>query len=657
MMDGPGDYDEARYQAVRALEPEAPETLAALLAALHDTSWRVRRAAAEGMSRLPEPGKVAEHLIAVLGERGETGARNAAAEALVGLGEVAVAPLMRLLEHPDPDQRKFAADILGQLGRPETEAAVVALLEDTDLNVRAAAAEALGHIGGEGAVRALHRLLKQPEPLLRLAALESLAGLGRPPPLPVVVPLLEDARLRRSAYRVLGLIPQMAAAELLCRGLASDARSVREAALGALGTQARVASPAQWTEMEAAVRSALHRLPEPLELLRQALNAEDVSVRAGALAAAGALRAVPLAVEVAEAACDDLLLHASIRTLSRLGPSGGRELLARMEELSLPARAAAAQALLELVDASSVPALCSLLEWAEEDLRALAVKALGRTKAPEAVAPLVALLGDAVLAGAARRALSVLAESRHEEVRQALEEAVAREPTPAAVSALARVGGAASLAVLRRLADEADPLLRASAVSAAAEADPVEGLALARAALADEAPEVRAAAARAVGVLGGPSVGALLRPALRDENARVRLAAVDAAGECGAEELAEELEALVEDPDGALAGRAVWALGRLGVVRVRALWKAIHHEDPEVVKAALSAGALRSEGAAMAAGLLTHAAWDVRAAAARVLGDSGGRECLESARAALAIEQDALVRQALMDAVERLARR
>jgi HEAT repeat protein len=649
--------EEERYQALLALDEGSPDALVALTVGLHDESWRVRRAAAEGMKRLPEPARVAEHLVQVLGERGETGARNAAAEALVGLGEVAVEPLVRLLTHPDPDQRKFAADILGQLGLPAAEGALVAALADADLNVSAAAAEALGHIGGEGAVRALERLLKRPETLLRLAALEALAELRRPPPLPVVVPLVEDPRLRRSAYRVLGLIPQVAAAELLCRGLSAEARSIREAALGALGTQARLADAAQGPEMDAAVRSALKRLPGALELVQQAFAAEDVSVRSGALVAVGALRESSLAVLVAEAARDDRLLHEVIRTLSRLGPQGGRELLAHMEELSLPARAAAAQALLELVDASSVPALCSLLEWAEDDLRALAVKALGRTKAPEAVPPLVALLGDGALAGPSVRALGVLSGSCGDTVLQSLEEEVLRQPTPAAVLALARVGGASALPVLRRLARDVDPLLRASAVGATAEVDPVTGLELARMALVDESSAVRVAAARAVGRIGGPAAGTLLKPALHDEDADVRLAAVEAAGECGAVDRVEDLEELVGHPDGAVAGQAMRALGRLGVARVSVLWLAVHHEDPEVVKAALSAGAVLREGAALAVGLLSHARWDVRAAAARVLADSGGRECLESARVALASEQDALARRALMDAVERLARR
>jgi HEAT repeat protein len=649
--------EEERYRALLAVDPSGKGALETLIAGLHDESWRVRRAAAEGMKRLPALGQVALRLVSVLGERGETGARNAAAEALVGLGDAAVAPLTRLLAHPDPDQRKFAADILGQLGRRGAEGALIQALEDPDLNVRVSAVEALGRVGTEVGARALERLLKEDELLLRLSVLEALTQLQWPPPLPVVVPLLAESRLRRSAYRVLGLIPQIAATELIGRGLGSEVRSVREAALGALGTQASVADTALRTEIDSQARAALKRVPNAVEFVAQAFESDDLYVRTGALVAAGALREPSLGILVAEAAREDRLLREVIRTLSRLGSEAGRELLGRMAELSLPARAAAAQALLEMVDPSYVPALSALLEWAEDDLRAVAVKALGRTQSPDAVAPLVGLLDEPALAGAAVRALGVLSGGCREVVLKALESVMEARPTPAAVAAYAYAGGTVALPTLRRLARDADPLLRAAALDAAVDVDPSVGLELARGALADEAAPVRAAGARVVGRVGDASSGALLRRGLQDEDIAVRLASVEALGEISAADRAADLEGLVRHPDGALAGRAVRALARMGTVRPEVLREAVRHADAEVVKAALQAGAVSAEGVALAVELLKHPGWDVRATAARVLGDSGGRESLEAVRAALASEQDALARRALSDAVERLSRR
>ncbi|MCP3101433.1 HEAT repeat domain-containing protein [Myxococcus sp. K15C18031901] len=648
--------EEVRYRALQNLDLLGEGILDVLVAGLHDESWRVRHAAAEGLQRLPRRSEVAARLVAVLGERGETGARNAAAEALAGLGGSALPPLLALLGHVDPDQRKFAADILGQLGLRAAEGPLVLALEDPDLNVRVSVAEALGHVGGEEAARELEALLGDPEPLLRLAALEGLTLLRSPPPLGVVAPFLDDSRLRRSAFRLLGLIPQVAATERICRGLASPSRSVREAALAALGTQATLVSLRRG-EVESVVRAALRQLPDAPQRLEEALEGEDVSVRAGALLAVAALGEVSLAVRVAETAREDRLLREVLATLGRLGTEGGRVLLASMADLSLPARSAAAEALVDLVDASSVTSLCVLLEWAEDDLRAGVVRALGRTRSPEAARPLVDLLGEPSMAGAATRALAVLAGSRRDEVLALLEEAIVARATPAAVMALGRVGGAPALPMLRRLARDADPAWRAAAVEVAGEVDGEVGREVARAALADEAVAVRVAGVRATGRLGGTEAGALLRSALQDEDLTVRRVAVEAVGASRASDRVAEVERLVTHPDGGLAVAAVRTLSRLGRAGPRVLRDAAGHPDAEVVKAALLAGALTQEGVTLAMSLLEHSHWDVRAAAARVLGDSGGAECLEGARRALEAESDALAREALTDAVARLSRR
>ncbi|AEI68225.1 HEAT repeat domain-containing protein [Corallococcus macrosporus] len=649
--------EEARYLALQSLDPCTAGVLEILVVGLHDESWRVRHVAAEALKRMPASSELAARLIAVLGERGETGARNAAAEALAGLGGVALGPLVALLAHPDPDQRKFAADILGQLGQREAEAALVRALSDADLNVRVSAAEALGRIGGAKAMAALEALLEEPEPLLRLSALEGLTLLRHAAPLPVVKALLEDPRLQRSAYRMLGLIPDADATARICQGLTSGLRSVREAALSALGTQAADAAGPRRGALEAGVREALLPLSGLRPRLAEALASDDVLVRAGALVAVASLADAALALPVAECAREARLLREVLHTLGRLGPDGGRALLRGLEELSLPARAAAAEALVELVDASAVAPLCAVLEWVEDELRAVVVRALGRTGASTAVSPLVALLEEPAQAGAATRALAGLAESCRPAVLEALEDAVARRATPAAVAALARVGGVPALPTLKRLARDEDARWRTAAVVAACELDGDVGRELVRAALADESVPVRIAGVRALARLGGADAGALLSPALRDEDASVRVAAVEAAGDSGALDRVPDLVALTRDADGALAVAAVRALARMGAAGPGVLRDAAGHSDVEVVKAALAAGAESSAGVTLALSLLRHARWDVRAAAARVLGDSAGPECLVAAREALEAESDALALRALSEAVERLLRR
>ncbi|RKH53048.1 HEAT repeat domain-containing protein, partial [Corallococcus llansteffanensis] len=123
---------------------------------------------------------------------------------------------------------------------------------------------------------------------------------------------------------------------------------------------------------------------------------------------------------------------------------------------------------------------------------------------------------------------------------------------------------------------------------------------------------------------------------------------------------AQDLEVLVRHGDGALAVLAVRALAKLGQVGAGMLWDALGHSDTEVVKAALAAltsAEGTADGAALAVSLLGHPRWDVRAAAARVLGDLGRPECLPALQQALTVERDALARMALVDAVAQLSGR
>ncbi|MHB8876581.1 MAG: HEAT repeat domain-containing protein [Myxococcaceae bacterium] len=651
----PEREEEERYLEVRAHNALDPASSERLVRFLYDESWRVRKAAAEQLSRAGP--LVVPRLVQVLGDRGQTGARNAAAEALVRLGPAAAEAVVTLLRHLDPDQRKFAADILGEMREAEGIGPLCEALEDEDTNVRVAAAEALGRVGGESAARALERALRRPEPLLRLSVLGALFTLQRPPPLPTLVPLLDDPQLRRTAYRMLGLIPQPAAAELVCRGLGSSASPVREAALAALGLQRARTEPSRRADLEACVRAGVRKVPGFQEVLKRALESEDVSVRAGALFAAGALKDPALAPQVAEAAREPLLAEEATRTLASLGPAAGRELLARMAELSRPAQAAAAEALVALADPSLVEPLAQLAASDEPELRSWAIRALGQSRSPRAVEVLLPLLEEPEAASAAARALVALGETFRAPVREALEARIVKGPVPAAILALARVGGAAALPVLRHTARHPDASVRAASAEAACDVGGEGSLELARIALPDEAPPVRRAAARALGRLAPEGAAPLLKVALADEDPAVQIAAIEAAGHSGAAHLVPELEVLAGAPDGLRALHAVRALAHLGRFSPATFLKAVGHPDPEVVKEALLAGATLTEGVELAVSLLEHRRWDLRAAAARLLGASGGSDCRLAVEAALVKEPDPLAREALTEAAALLARR
>ena len=662
MMDASGmdasAMEEERYRALLALDLRAVGALEKLEEALSDQSWRVRKAAAERFSQLPGGFEIALTLLGVMGKREQTGARNAAAEALVHLGRRALHPVLAVLaSHPDPDQRKFAADVLGQIGdREAVGSLLVAVERDADMNVRASAAEALGGIGGEEAVRGLEAAFHSGKELLRACALESLIRLGAPPPLPSLVPLLEDPGLRRAAYRALGLVRQPAAFELLSRGLSSRLRSTRDAAMAALGVAWLSGRDDQRAELEQAVRGGARKVEGAREAIASALEGDDPELKAGALVLAAALEDGQPAEAVAEAARDDRVVPVAVFALSRLGAAGGRALLPSLTQLSTPARAVACEALVGMADPSWVAPLQDLLGSGEPDLQRFAARALGRTGSEDALRPLLSALSDASLGKGAASALVSLGAAHPHKVTAELRALVDRRPTPAAVWVLAKLGGESAQAALKKALGDPDPAVRAAAAEAAGNAGGPLGLELLRQAMADEAAAVRAAAARGLGRLaeGGEE---LIRLALSDQDPSVQLAAIESAGEARAYSVTPVLGSLLASGDGLRASQAVQALARAGGLSEKHLRLAVGHRDPEVIKQALTSGAALAAAAPLAAELLSHQRWDVRLAAARALRTCGTARELPAVRAALALESDSMVRAALAEAAAQLASR
>lgn len=643
---------EARYQELDA-EPREPTSIPRLLAALHDESWRVRRLASERLGALQPTPEVVDQLVSLLGRRDDTGARNAAAAVLAQLGVAVVPAMVTHLRHPDPDQRKFAADILGALARPEGVPPLVSALEDGDANVRTAAAEALGRVGGPEARRALERLLGSADVMLRVCALEGLAALKVPPALPVLVPLLADPLTRRSAWRLLGHVAHPTATRLTVRALAS--REARDAALVSLGAAGRELSP----EMEADLRVVLRPVADLHRWLEGALATAEDERRLGALAVARALGDASLALAIARSVREGRGAEAALATLVRFGLPGAHALLASTEALAdLPgeARAVAADAIVRLAEPSLVPALVALVTSGEPELAELGARALGRTRARAAIAPLVALFEDDTLAVHAWRSLVALAQSWPDEVRAALDPLVQGRLRPHAVRAWGEILGPRAHDVLRRAQHDQAEAVRAAAAEASY-FTPKDTVAALQAALMDESPLVRRSAARTIGRLQRPEGAPLAARALSDPDPTVLALACVATGELGHVELAERLKDLARHADAAVVVAALEGLALMGRLPEELLVRASLHADAEVLKLAYTLGADRALLVPRALSSLEHPRWDVRVAAARLLAVSGGREALGPLQDAEAREDDPVARELLERAVATLTGR
>ncbi|MDP2272854.1 MAG: HEAT repeat domain-containing protein [Archangium sp.] len=644
---------EGRYRALDTL-PVSAAAIPSLLSALHDDSWRVRRLAADRLGALEATPATVAQLVEMLGQRDDTGARNAAAAVLAQLGPAVLPAIIELLGHPDPDQRKFAADILGALRLPDAVAPLVWALQDADPNVRTAAAEALGHVGGPDARRALEKLLSSRDVLLRVCALEGLSELRLPVPLPMLVPLLSDPLTRRSAWRLLGHVHHPTASMLTVRALAL--RESRDAALVSIGASGTPLS----SETEAELKIALRPVIDFIPWLEAGLASGDEEKHLGALLVARAAADPRLALAVAGSVRGSSDGEVALQTLLRLGLDGARALLSSIEalaDLAAEARAVAADAIVRLAEPPLCDQLIALMDSGDPELAELGARALGRTRARQAIAPLVRSFDDDTLAMHAWRSLVQIAQTWPDEVRAALTPLVGGKLRPHAVRAWGEIMGPLASEVIKRALHDPQETVRAAAVEASL-FSPKDSVSVLQAALMDESALVRRAATRTVGKLAPAQGQPLLARALRDADPTVLALACAAAGELGHRETIARLEELSRHVDPAVVLAALEGLALMSRLSDELLLRAAGHGDAEVIKLAFTLGADRPLLLDKAVASLQHARWDVRVSAGRLLAVSAGRESLSALQDAVARETtDGVAHELLSEAVETLLRR
>ncbi len=136
----------------------------ALVAALQDVSFQVRRDAAESLGRLGDQA-AAEPLWRALGDKHDWVA-DVAAESLgrgiaAGLNQVAIAQLTAQLKSEDSGIRRRACMVLGGMQNSRTIPLLLGALADRETRVRVAAVGALERLGDPRAVQPLRDLLSR----------------------------------------------------------------------------------------------------------------------------------------------------------------------------------------------------------------------------------------------------------------------------------------------------------------------------------------------------------------------------------------------------------------------------------------------------------------------------------------------------------------
>jgi HEAT repeat protein len=499
-------------------------------------------------------------LVSVLGE---TAIQASLADAIAGIGQDAVHPLLERLGSEDRAVRQAAASLLGRLGDRRAVPALTLELSDADADFTTTVASALAMLGDARALDALLPLFAHPHASVRQAAMAAVNSIGAEETHAHIRVLLADPnpRVRESAVRVAGYFGYPDCIAGIFQALRDETEEVR--------------------------RAAIEQLPvieEPLadDRLLEALRSETPRNRG---AAAHAMRTsdgprFERALLDALADPDPWVRYFAAGTLGERDGAGGAtaEALGRMA-LSDPAphvRIAAVRALARAHAGAAADVASRLTADADDDVASAAIEALGAGRDPH----VDDVLEEAVRSGrtplriAAAQALAVRGTTRAVEILAWTARVV--EPRSLAQMAVHGLGqvAAGTTAAGRR---DAIKCLVALGVDSTRRAEVTEVLGALPAEVADELgellsssprPEARRLVVDALARMRHPRASETLLTALDDEDPHVRLAAVAAFGRLGTIAAARRIDQMRRsDPDPAVRRRA-------GAVCQRFRWNA-----------------------------------------------------------------------------------
>lgn len=619
--------ESVRLAAAKSLAEEEGAAAQALLFAVGDESWRVRRVATAGLVAHGGEEAVAALLTRLHKEHSNPSVLASALRVFETSEVDTLVPLSELLRGGDKDLRTYAALSLGERADPRAADVLIKALGDEDINVRFHAIEALGRIGAAGAAGPLAEIASTGDFFLGFAALEAITRIGNRSVAPRLVPLLESELLVSAAAVALGSLGDAEAVAPLAAALERE---------GAPVLAITTALAELYERYESLYREGAH----VADLARAAISEEGIRRLTEDLNEAGKeeMRGLALVLgwlegDEVERALTHMLGQPTVRrevvdALVRHGTQVVELLAEKLSDEDMDIRKAAVIALGRIGDERAVPALVGALKR-DEALRVIIADALAKLGDRRAFEPLLALLGDEDVS-VRQAAIAALNSIGHPEMpaRAAAmlrdEDALVRE---SAVRIAGYFGFRECIEPLLDCCAGGDVSVRCAAVEQLPFLEDPRAVGILGAALCDESPKVRVASARALGYvehkyaslyllasLGDldawvryfsvrslarhrlvESIGALAELARNDAAMHVRIAAVEALGQIGGPRVVAILSALAEGDDWDLAGAAVAALG------------SVHHPDemPPLVAAVCSPntrlrlkaiGALRKRG-------------------------------------------------------------
>jgi HEAT repeat protein len=673
-------------EQARSADPDARQKAAFLVAQstdernlplmfelLGDKDWRVRKTIVDGLVRDARP-IIVTGLLNALTDAENAGKRNSSTEALMRIGEPAIAPIVeRLRDEQDVDVRLSLVNLLGDLRSPAGFEILLALLQrDHDINVASSVVSSLGKYRDASALPHLMRTLREREDLwLKFHVVEAVGEIGDRAALPAVLPLYAEKSLRKPVLEAIGKIADVGTVNFLLRVIAEEDKLN----LTALRALVRIAEASKPRIVEQTERQLIqHRFREsfPREklgaLIEHLHTTPKREVKAFILKFMGWSadpRALPVLIQHLDHPDTS---EVAAQALIDFGPEAVPSIL---EALRNAEEDEIVALLLRVVNVAgrkeAIPSILPFLDHDNAMIRRLAIETLGEIPDPASIDYLLAKLDDYDIASqqAAVNSISGLVAAFPEignDVLAKIRKLLQSHSIPIKLNSLSvyvNIQGEGYHDELLLASKDSDPTIRQKAISLMGKFGEdrfADQLVLS---LADEATAVRLAAINAIVRLRPETGLEPLTSSLDDNDIWIRTAAAQALGEYRHPDSIEPLMRHLHHDPPPVRIAVIDALGKSENTGVKGvLFQCLDESDLEIQRAAMLALA-RIPGRDVFERLMTALAsadWRIRAAAAAALGVRGDRAALPSLHRALD-DADTYVQQSAVLALDKVADR
>lgn len=646
-----------RLRAARALAAEGDAER--LVHAMADPSWRVRRAAVDGLVRQADETLVQSVIAALRAEHYDMSVLNSALQVLAFSNVDVVAPLSHLLREQEADVRMYAVLALGERRDRRAIPALLEALSDPDVNVRYHAIEALGRLRAGEAVEALMAIAETRDFFLAFPALDALAHIGDATVAPRIVPLLENDLLRTAAAEALGQLGNADTVPALVgllnkpgaptRVIARSLETLHQRYQERFGEGGLIAD---------GVRRAIQ--PGGVQALLDALEGATEEDLRALVTVLGWLEGAAVERALTRLLGEPSARKEVVEALVRYGTRVTEMLIEQLDAEDLETRMAAVIALGRIGDSRAVPALIRLLDG-DDEIVMVTTGALAKIGDRSAMEALLRLL-DHPKAAVRLAAVAALNSLGHPDMPHRVAELL-RDPDPLRRESAVRIAGYFGYPncvelLLERCQDEVEAV-RCAAVEHCIYLEDERALPAILRALQHDTPRVRAAAARALEHADGETPLPYLLQALQDSDPWVRYYAARSLGRLGYAAALEPLAELARsDTANPVRAAAIEALGHIGGARAAAVLGSLAGEtDFDIARTAIEALGNVAHPQALPPLLAALRASDarLRVAALQAIGQHGGGAATGALQWVAASDKDEHVAQAAIQALARLA--